>query len=87
MPAISQVHCRLCPKECLISDGQSGDCRVRVNRGGKLLAIAFGRPCALHVDPIEKKPLFHFLPGSSAFSVATTDMLATRPMLRVCLRV
>jgi pyruvate formate lyase activating enzyme len=66
-----EVQCQICPKMCIIGDGQSGDCRVRVNRGGRLLATTFGRPCTLHVDPIEKKPLFHFLPGSQAFSLAT----------------
>ncbi|MBN1868045.1 AmmeMemoRadiSam system radical SAM enzyme [Candidatus Sumerlaeota bacterium] len=65
------VQCEICPKQCVIGDGQSGDCRIRINRGGKLLATTFARPCALHVDPIEKKPLFHFLPSSRIFSIAT----------------
>ena len=65
------VQCRICPKMCLIPPGRAGDCRVRINRDGKLIATTFERPCALHVDPVEKKPLFHFLPGSRAFSVAT----------------
>ena len=65
-----KVKCRICPKECVVDDGQAGDCRVRVNRRGNLTATTFGRPCALHVDPIEKKPLFHFLPAPGAFSVA-----------------
>jgi pyruvate formate lyase activating enzyme len=65
------VKCRLCPKGCLISDGHRGDCRVRENRGGTLYTMVYGNPCALQVDPIEKKPFFHFLPGSAAFSLAT----------------
>jgi pyruvate formate lyase activating enzyme len=65
------VKCQLCPKGCLISDGHRGDCRVRENRGGVLYSMVYGNPCALHVDPIEKKPFYHFLPGSMAFSLAT----------------
>ncbi|MBI5091753.1 MAG: AmmeMemoRadiSam system radical SAM enzyme [Candidatus Hydrogenedentes bacterium] len=65
------VQCELCPKGCVISPGQSGDCRIRVNLNGKLVAVTYGHPCAVHVDPVEKKPLFHFLPGSKAFSIAT----------------
>lgn len=63
--------CGLCPKSCRIPEGEAGDCRVRVNIGGKLRATTYGRPSAVHVDPIEKKPLFHFLPGSGTFSIAT----------------
>ena len=66
-----KIQCILCPKNCIISQGESGDCRIRVNIDGKLHAVTYGYPCSLHVDPIEKKPLFHFLPGSKAFSVAT----------------
>ncbi|MBN1484340.1 MAG: AmmeMemoRadiSam system radical SAM enzyme [Chloroflexia bacterium] len=65
------VKCRLCPKGCLISEGERGDCRVRENRGGVLYTMTYANPCAVHVDPIEKKPLFHFLPGSAALSLAT----------------
>lgn len=71
MSAGREVQCELCPKMCRIADGQAGDCRVRINRAGRLIAATFERPCALHVDPIEKKPLFHFLPASRAFSIAT----------------
>lgn len=66
-----EVQCGLCPKQCIIGPGQSGDCKIRVNIGGRLLAVSYGHPCAVHVDPIEKKPLFHFLPGSKALSIAT----------------
>lgn len=65
------IQCELCPKNCLIAPGQSGECRIRVNLDGKLVAVTYGRPCAVHVDPIEKKPLFHVLPGSGIFSIAT----------------
>lgn len=65
------VQCRLCPKACVIRPGQSGDCRIRVNLDGRLVAVTYGHPCAVHVDPIEKKPLFHFLPGTASFSLAT----------------
>jgi len=65
------LECQLCPKYCRIAPGRSGDCLVRVNLDGKLTATTFGFPCAIHVDPIEKKPLFHFLPGTTIFSIAT----------------
>jgi len=68
---MSSVICELCPKLCLIPEGGAGDCRIRVNLDGKLCATTWGRPSAVHVDPVEKKPLFHFLPGSSIFSIAT----------------
>ena len=66
-----KVQCELCPKRCIIAPGQSGDCRIRVNVDGELVAVTYGYPCSLHIDPIEKKPLFHFLPGSKVFSIAT----------------
>ena len=65
------LQCELCPKNCLIAPGQSGECRIRVNIDGRLVAVTYGRPCAVHVDPIEKKPLFHVLPGSTILSLAT----------------
>jgi len=68
---VIDVQCELCPKACVIAPGQSGECRIRVNVDGKLLAVTFGHPCAVHVDPVEKKPLFHFLPGTGIFSIAT----------------
>ncbi|MEE8425552.1 MAG: AmmeMemoRadiSam system radical SAM enzyme, partial [Elusimicrobiota bacterium] len=66
-----EVICDLCPKFCRIPEGTAGDCRVRVNIGGKLRATTYGRPSSIHIDPIEKKPLAHFLPRSSIFSIAT----------------
>ncbi len=65
------VHCQLCPRDCRIPPGRAGNCNVRVNLDGELLALTYAHPSAIHVDPIEKKPLSHFLPGSDAFSVAT----------------
>jgi pyruvate formate lyase activating enzyme len=55
----------------VLSSGQSGECRVRVNIDGVLRTVVYGYPCSTHIDPVEKKPLFHFLPGSRIFSVAT----------------
>jgi len=66
-----QVICGLCPHRCRIAPGRRGICGVRENREGRLVSLVYGKPAACHVDPIEKKPLFHFLPGSSAFSIAT----------------
>ena len=65
------VKCRLCPKGCLISEGHRGDCQTRENRGGVLHTMTYGNPCSLAVDPIEKKPFYHFLPGTTALSLAT----------------
>ncbi|RKY39530.1 MAG: AmmeMemoRadiSam system radical SAM enzyme [Candidatus Omnitrophota bacterium] len=66
-----KVRCVLCPRQCLIPSGKRGFCGVRKNIGGKLYTLVYGKPCAVHIDPIEKKPLFHFYPGSKAFSLAT----------------
>jgi len=66
-----RVQCELCPTECVLEDYQVGGCRTRINRGGALYSLVYGKPCAVAVDPIEKKPFFHFLPGSRAFSIAT----------------
>lgn len=68
---MSGVQCQLCPKMCLIGHGQSGDCRVRINIDGVLRSVVYGFPCSIHIDPVEKKPLFHFLPGSRILSIAT----------------
>jgi pyruvate formate lyase activating enzyme len=66
-----KVRCLVCPRKCVVGDGQRGYCRVRENIGGEYYSIVYGRVCTYHVDPIEKKPLFHFLPGTTAFSIAT----------------
>ena len=65
------VQCELCPKGCVIQPGQSGECRIRVNMDGRLVAVTYGHPCSVHVDPVEKKPMFHFLPGTGILSLAT----------------
>ncbi len=66
-----KVQCELCPKCCIIEPGQSGDCRVRINIDGVLRTVVYGFPCSMHIDPVEKKPLFHFLPGTPILSLAT----------------
>jgi pyruvate formate lyase activating enzyme len=66
-----KVHCYLCPRHCHIGPGQSGFCFIRVNQGGKLYSLGYASPAALQIDPIEKKPLNHFLPGTSIFSMGT----------------
>jgi pyruvate formate lyase activating enzyme len=65
------VRCGLCPHRCVLAEGERGTCRVRENRGGILYTFVYGNPCAANLDPIEKKPFFHFLPGTTAFSLAT----------------
>ncbi|MBM3248305.1 MAG: AmmeMemoRadiSam system radical SAM enzyme [Candidatus Omnitrophica bacterium] len=65
------VNCHLCPRRCVIQDKKRGFCGVRENRSGVLYTLVYAKPCAVHIDPIEKKPLFHVLPGSSAYSIAT----------------
>lgn len=66
-----KIQCKLCPRECVIDDLERGYCGVRENMGGTYYSLVYGKPCTAHIDPIEKKPLFHFLPGTSAFSLAT----------------
>ncbi len=68
----STVQCRVCPNRCVLEPGDRSICRSKVNIKGKLYSLAYGNPCAVHIDPIEKKPLNHFLPGSLIFSMATT---------------
>ncbi len=66
-----KIQCQTCPHQCLISLGQKGICGVRQNIKGKLYLLVYNQAIAAHIDPIEKKPLFHFLPGSQTFSLAT----------------
>jgi len=66
-----KVRCQLCPRKCLIDNLETGYCGVRTNREGIYYTLVYGNPVSFHNDPIEKKPLFHFLPGSKAFSLAT----------------
>jgi pyruvate formate lyase activating enzyme len=68
---MNKVKCLLCPRECELRNGDRGNCRARMNIDGKLQTLVYGKPCAVHVDPIEKKPLYHYLPGTGSFSIAT----------------
>jgi len=65
------IQCRLCNHHCLIKDDHCGICQVRKNQGGRLFSLNYGRLVSQHIDPIEKKPLFHFLPSSLSYSIAT----------------
>jgi pyruvate formate lyase activating enzyme len=67
----NQIKCLLCPRGCEVLEGNRGTCGVRENRGGKYFTLVYGNPCAVHMDPVEKKPFFHVLPGTAAFSIAT----------------
>lgn len=66
------IKCLLCAHGCVIAEGERGRCRDRINLHGKLYSLVYGRPIAEHVDPIEKKPFYNFLPGSMAYSLATS---------------
>jgi len=66
------VRCELCARRCMLADGERGMCRARINDGGSLRSLVYGRPMSIHVDPIEKKPFYHFLPGSAAYSLSTS---------------
>jgi pyruvate formate lyase activating enzyme len=66
-----RLHCTLCPRDCKLGEGQTGFCFIRKNVGGRLVTLGYGRPAAMHVDPVEKKPLFHFYPGTRIFSMGT----------------
>jgi len=66
-----KISCQACSHFCQIAEGRTGICGVRQNRGGKLFLLTYGKAIAAHIDPIEKKPLFHFLPGSYAYSFGT----------------
>lgn len=65
------IKCQICPNNCILKEGEEPICRTHLVKGQKLYTIAYGNPCSVHVDPIEKKPLFHYLPSSTSFSVAT----------------
>ncbi|MFH1567571.1 MAG: AmmeMemoRadiSam system radical SAM enzyme [Gemmatimonadota bacterium] len=65
------VHCRLCPHLCVLADEDRGFCRARAVKEGTLYTLVYGNPCSVHVDPVEKKPLYHFLPGQPILSLAT----------------
>lgn len=65
------VRCMLCPRKCTITPNSLGTCRVRKNINGKLYSLVYGKVCSISIDPIEKKPLFHFFPGEKTLSLAT----------------
>ncbi|MCU0861698.1 MAG: AmmeMemoRadiSam system radical SAM enzyme [Methanomassiliicoccales archaeon] len=66
-----RLECQLCPHHCRIAEGKVGICGVRQNRGGRLCSLIYGKASSVHVDPMEKKPLFHFLPGESVLSLGS----------------
>jgi pyruvate formate lyase activating enzyme len=65
------ILCRICPNECVLKEGERSRCNSRIVHNSKLYTMAFGNPCSVNIDPVEKKPLYHFLPGSRAYSIAT----------------
>jgi pyruvate formate lyase activating enzyme len=65
------IMCRICPNECVLKEGELSKCNNRKVYNSKLYTLAYGNPCSANVDPIEKKPLYHFLPGTRAYSIAT----------------
>ena len=67
-----KVECQLCPHHCHIADGKTGICRSRRNCGGVLISEVYAKPCALAIDPVEKKPLYHFHSGTTCLSIACT---------------
>jgi pyruvate formate lyase activating enzyme len=67
----NRVHCLLCPNSCILSEGQTGVCGVRKNIDGKLYSLVYNKPVAINIDPVEKKPLYHFYPGTKILSIAT----------------
>jgi pyruvate formate lyase activating enzyme len=68
-----KVQCQLCARNCIIPEGKVGICRVRINRGGKLYSKVYGRACSVCSDPIEKKPIFHYMPGTYVLSFGTVS--------------
>jgi pyruvate formate lyase activating enzyme len=65
-----RIRCGTCPHGCVLSPGETGICRAKANLDGRHFSLSWGNPCSVNVDPIEKKPLLHFLPESKAFSLA-----------------
>jgi pyruvate formate lyase activating enzyme len=65
------IMCRICPNECVLKEGEVSQCNNRKVHNSKLYTMAFGNPCSVNIDPVEKKPLYHFFPGSRAYSIAT----------------
>src|SRR5512145_814898 len=71
-PVKEGVKCYLCPHNCLIPEGRAGICKVRKNENGKLTAQTWGRISSINLDPVEKKPLYHFFPGRNVLSIGST---------------
>ena len=69
--AEKKITCKLCPHECRVADLERGTCGVRENQGGTYHTLVYGNPCSAHIDPIEKKPMFHYYPTTSTLSIAT----------------
>ena len=67
----NNVVCQICPNQCVLAPGDRSICRSKVNMNGILYSLVYGNPCSVNIDPVEKKPLFHFLPRSKTFSIAT----------------
>jgi len=65
------IMCRICPNECVLKEGEISKCNNRKVKDSKLWTMAYGNPCSVNIDPVEKKPLYHFFPGSRAWSIAT----------------
>lgn len=65
------IMCRICPNECVLKEGEISKCNNRSVSDSRLFTMAFGNPCSVNIDPIEKKPLYHFYPGTRAYSIAT----------------
>ncbi|HOU01075.1 MAG TPA: AmmeMemoRadiSam system radical SAM enzyme [Bacteroidales bacterium] len=65
------IMCRICPNECVLKEGEISQCNNRKVKGSRLFTMAFGNPCSANIDPVEKKPLYHFFPGTRAYSIAT----------------
>lgn len=66
-----EIQCELCPRRCRVQEGQRGFCRVRENREGKYYSLVYGNPCAIYLEPIEKEPFFHVLPGTTSLTLST----------------
>ena len=83
------IQCRLCSHFCVIKPGARGLCGVRENSGGSLETLVYGLPAAVNVDPVEKKPLYHFLPGTRTFSFGTmtSSKRSARPRCLACSRI
>jgi pyruvate formate lyase activating enzyme len=77
-----KVKCTLCPKGCVISESKTGVCDVRENVQGKLYSLVYEKPVAIHIDPIEKKPLYHFIRARQFFPSELTDAIWTASSAR-----